>query len=84
MAARSRATERTPLVPDDVEIIPDERVEILDAKTDEPKFGDAKREGAIDVMAIITKALTAGGIDEAAGVTKVIPLIPAKAGIQAG
>src|SRR6201999_565971 len=27
-------TARTPLVPDEVEVIPDERVEILDAKTD--------------------------------------------------
>jgi poly(hydroxyalkanoate) depolymerase family esterase len=52
---------RAPLVPDDVEIIPDERVEILDAKTSEPKSG-AKPEGAIDVMAIITKALTSAGL----------------------
>lgn len=56
-----RETNRAPLVPDEVEFIPDERVEILDAKTDEPKF-DAKREGAIDVMAIITKALTSAGL----------------------
>jgi len=54
-------TMRTPLVPDQVEIIPDERVEILDAKTDEPKIG-AKHDGAIDVMAIITKALTSAGL----------------------
>jgi feruloyl esterase len=59
-APRDQA-ERTPLVPDDIEIIADERVEILDARTDEPKFG-AKREGAIDVMAIITKALTSAGL----------------------
>ena len=50
-----------PLVPDQVEFIPDERVEILDAKTEEPKSG-AKRDGAIDVMAIITKALTSAGL----------------------
>ena len=54
-------TQFAPLVPDQVEFIPDERVEVLDAKTDEPKFG-AKREGAIDVMAIITKALTSAGL----------------------
>ena len=54
-------TERTPLVPDEIEIIPDERVEILNGKTDEPKFGP-KPEGAIDVMAIITKALTQAGL----------------------
>ena len=54
-------TARAPLVPDEVEIIPDERVEILDAKADEPRFG-AKPEGGIDVMAIITKALTQAGL----------------------
>ncbi len=53
--------DRTPVVPDDVEIIPDERVEILNGKTDEPKFDDAPR-GSIDVMAIITKALTQAGL----------------------
>ena len=61
-------TARAPLVPDEVEFIPDERVEILDAKTDEPKFGakpegvGAKPEGGIDVMAIITRALTQAGL----------------------
>lgn len=53
--------DRTPVVPDDVEIIPDERVEILDGKTDESKFDEAPR-GSIDVMAIITKALTSAGL----------------------
>ena len=48
------------LVPDDVEIIPDERVEILDGKSGEPKFDTAR--GSIDVMAIITKALTSAGL----------------------
>ena len=52
---------RAPLVPDEVEIISDERVEILNAESDAPK-SDAKREGAIDVMAIITKALTSAGL----------------------
>jgi len=51
---------RASLVPDDVEIIPDERVEILNGKSDAPKF-DAAR-GSIDVMAIITKALTSAGL----------------------
>ena len=37
---------RAPLVPDEVEIIPDERVEILDAKTDEPKFERQSRTAA--------------------------------------
>ncbi len=50
-----------PLVPDPVEFIPDERVEILEAKTDAPKF-ETKRDGTIDVMAIITKALTSAGL----------------------
>ena len=59
---RSRTSAReAPLVPDEVEFIPDERVEILDAKSDEPKSG-AKPEGSIDVMAIITKALTQAGL----------------------
>ena len=38
-AIAERTSSRAPLVPDEVEIIPDERVEILDAKADEPKFG---------------------------------------------
>jgi len=54
-------TDRASLVPDQVEYVPDERVEILDAKTDAPK-SEAKHEGAIDVMAIITKALTSAGL----------------------
>ena len=56
---------RAPLVPDEVEIISDERVEILDATAEEPKFGaksGEKPEGGIDVMAIITKALTQAGL----------------------
>ena len=48
--------------PDEVEIIPDERVEILEAKSDEPKFDEKRRAGAVDVMAIITKALTSAGL----------------------
>jgi len=50
-----------PLAPDQVEFIPDERVEILDAKLHATK-PDGKRDGAIDVMAIITKALTSAGL----------------------
>ena len=53
--------EQPAIVPDQVEIIPDERVEILDAKADEPRFG-ARHEGPIDVMAVITKALTQAGL----------------------
>ncbi len=73
---RQRTTAReAPLVPDEVEFIPDERVEVLDAKSDQPRFGakpegvgakpdgaGAKPEGGIDVMAIITKALTQAGL----------------------
>jgi feruloyl esterase len=55
-----REIDRAPLVPDEVEIIPDERVEILD-KADNPKFEDAAR-APIDVMSIITKALTQAGL----------------------
>ena len=59
-AAREQAGRAT-LVPDQVEIIPDERVEVLDAKADEPPFGEAPG-GRIDVMAAITKALTSAGL----------------------
>jgi feruloyl esterase len=55
------------LVPDDrderVEIIPDERVEILNGDAGaEPKHKEAKYDGQIDVMAIITRALTSAGL----------------------
>jgi feruloyl esterase len=60
-SARVDENGRAPLMPHDVEIIPDERVEILDGQTDEPKFEDAPR-GPIDVMAVITKALTQAGL----------------------
>lgn len=53
--------DRTPLVPDEIEVIPDERVEILEPKSDKPKFDEVPR-GAIDVMAMITKALTQAGL----------------------
>ena len=59
-AAREKAA-RAPLAPSEVEIIPDERVEILNGKADEPKFDEASR-GSVDVMAIITKALTSAGL----------------------
>jgi hypothetical protein len=58
--AREEATFPAPPVADDVEIIPDERVEILDGKS-EPKFGNAAH-GRVDVMAVITKALTSAGL----------------------
>lgn len=59
--------DQVSLVPDDrderVEIIPDDRVEILNGDAGaEPKYKHAKPEGAIDVMAIITKALTSAGL----------------------
>jgi feruloyl esterase len=57
-------TARASLVPDDrVEIIPDEKVEILDAKSarGKPKY-EGTRSGQIDVMSIITKALTSAGL----------------------
>jgi feruloyl esterase len=65
-AKRVEETDRTPLVPDDrVEIIPDEKVEILDAKparNGKPKYEEAARNGQVDVMSIITKALTSAGL----------------------
>jgi feruloyl esterase len=60
-SARVDESDCAPVVPCDVEIIPDERVEILDGKSDEPKFEEASR-GPIDVMAVITKALTQAGL----------------------
>jgi feruloyl esterase len=58
-AHKAEAVERTPLAPhDQVEIIPDERVEILGK--DGGRFEDAR--GPVNVMAIITKALTSAGL----------------------
>ena len=65
-AAREQAYKRgaaahVRLAPDErIEIIPDERVEILAGKADAPKFDDTR--GAVNVMAIITKALTSAGL----------------------
>jgi feruloyl esterase len=53
---------RTYLLPDEVELIPDDRVEVLDPIHDKPKSDDAPRAGPIDVMAVITKALTQAGL----------------------
>lgn len=53
--------DRAPLVPSDKEVIPDERVEILNGKTEQEPFEDARR-GPIDIMAVITKALTQAGL----------------------
>jgi feruloyl esterase len=65
-AKRVEEADRAPLVPDDrVEIIPDEKVEILDAKSTrdrKPRYDEAPRSGQIDVMSIITKALTSAGL----------------------
>ena len=58
-ARKVETVERTPLAPDDhVEIIPDERVEILGKDGD--RFEDTR--GPMNVMAIITKALTSAGL----------------------
>ena len=57
--------ERASLVPDDqVEIIPDEKVEILNGTSarGKPKYEGTPRSGQIDVMSIITKALTSAGL----------------------
>ena len=56
-ATAGKANGGTSLVPGGVEIIPDERVEVLD----EPRFDDAARR-PVDIMAIITKALTSAGL----------------------
>ena len=58
---RAREPLRTFLIPEEIEMIPDDRVEILNGKTDEPKSEHAPG-GAIDVMAVITKALTQAGL----------------------
>ena len=50
-----------PLAPDQVEFIPNERVEILRPGAGETESG-GKGERGIDVMAIITKALTSAGL----------------------
>jgi poly(hydroxyalkanoate) depolymerase family esterase len=63
---RVEESDRAPLVPDDrVEIIPDEKVEIVDPKSardNKPKYDEVLRSGQIDVMSIITKALTSAGL----------------------
>jgi feruloyl esterase len=61
----ARSTERASLVPDDrVEIIPDEKVEILNGTSarGEPRSGNSARNGQVDVMSIITQALTSAGL----------------------
>ena len=50
-----------PLAPEQVEVIPDERVEILEAAGGKTDSG-AKHDTGIDVMAVITKALTQAGL----------------------
>jgi poly(hydroxyalkanoate) depolymerase family esterase len=55
------AEDNAPRVAEEVQMIPDERVEILGAKTVESAFGDVP-SGSIDVMAVITKALTQAGL----------------------
>jgi poly(hydroxyalkanoate) depolymerase family esterase len=61
-ARRSAAAEAgARLAAEDVKIIPDERVEILDAEGAKRPFDDMP-SGQIDVMAVITKALTQAGL----------------------
>jgi len=74
LAAKARAAKparevedaaRASLVPDDrVELIPDECVEILDGKSadERGRHEDTRRTGQVDVMSIITKALTSAGL----------------------
>lgn len=69
---RHKASVRTFMIPEEIEMIPDDRVEVLDAKserdrterpqTDWTRPHDAPRSGPIDVMAVITKALTQAGL----------------------
>jgi len=59
----AQQADRMPLVPDEIEVIPDDRVEVLNGKTGaEGKPENAAPAGQIDVMAIITKALTSAGL----------------------
>ena len=59
-AAVREETRRARPASERVEVIPDEHVEILEAAS--PPKSDAKRDGGVDVMAIITKALTSAGL----------------------
>jgi len=69
LTGEARATERpqkkeavrTYLLPDEVELIPDDRVEVLEP-VEKAKFDDTPRAGPTDVMAVITKALTQAGL----------------------
>jgi len=60
--AQKKEAVRTYLLPDEVELIPDDRVEVLEPVDAKPKFDDAPRAGPTDVMAVITKALTQAGL----------------------
>lgn len=61
---RARETEQpgVQLLSQDVEIIPDERVEILDDVINGRQFNPRNPAGPVDVMAVITKALTSAGL----------------------
>lgn len=62
-AAESERAARPALVQDDdVETIPDDRIEILGPETDGEPHRDAKPEAPVDVMAVITRALTSAGL----------------------
>ena len=60
-ASTMAETAHATLIPDEVEFIPDEKVEILDGKAEDSKQGDAPH-GSIDIMAVITKALESAGL----------------------
>jgi poly(hydroxyalkanoate) depolymerase family esterase len=65
--AREKAPVRTFMIPEEIEMIPDDRVEILDPKSERTKSEQARphnaaQGGPIDVMAVITKALTQAGL----------------------
>ena len=58
----AREPVRTFMVPEEIDMIPDDRVEILGAKDDARTSGGASHTSPVDVMAIITKALTQAGL----------------------
>jgi feruloyl esterase len=58
----ARESVRTFMIPEEIDMIPDDRVEILDAKDDARTSGGASHTGSIDVMGVITKALTQAGL----------------------
>jgi hypothetical protein len=58
----ARESVRTFMIPEEIDMIPDDRVEILDGKDDAHTSGGASHTGPVDVMGVITKALTQAGL----------------------